>query len=81
MYFELHVRLDKFAYMLRDWKAKLYLHSCLHTIMEQISESLLMSEVDHCGYFPEFIQNIHYHFVEIVATRYLVLFKIFNFDN
>jgi len=33
--------------MLRDWKAKLYPDSCLHTTMEQTIQSLPMSDVDH----------------------------------
>jgi len=56
-YFQLHVGLDKSAYMLRDWKAKLYPNSCLHTTMEQTLQS-------HCVYFPRFIRNVHHHFIE-----------------
>jgi len=41
--------------------------------MEQTLQSLPMSDIDHGGYFPGFIQNVHYHFIENCGN------KVFSF--
>jgi hypothetical protein len=62
MYFELYLQLNKHDYMLRDWTSKLIPETCLHTTMTLTLPPNLIGNVG--GYFPEFIWNVHHHFVE-----------------